>query len=71
GLATQALGTFAELRESSVKNAPLWMRMLGPVVLPRTPRNAKADSRWQTYSSGGWLTLLVIAAVFVFILLKS
>ncbi len=71
GLATQALDKVAELRESSVKNEPLWMRMLGPAVLPRTPRNAKVGGQWQTYSQGGWLALLVIVAVFVFIFLKS
>jgi hypothetical protein len=70
-LATQTLDSVAELRQSSVKNQPLWMRMLGPALLPRTPRNAKVGLQWQTYSSGGWLALLVIVAVFVFIFLKS
>ena len=71
GLATQALDRFVEVREVSLKNEPLWMRMIGPALLPRTPRNAKAGLQWQTYSSGGWLALFVIVAVIVFIFLKS
>ena len=63
---------FVELRESSVENEPLWMRMMGPALMPRTPRNAKVGGmQWQIYSTGGWLALLVIVAVFVFIFLKS